>query len=53
MTVYDSTAELPAPATADVILPLSTGSKDKSQMMRFPGETTRKLRLPKVGLFAL
>jgi hypothetical protein len=48
MTVYEATSEFPAPANADVILPLSTGSKEKSQMLRFPGETTRKLSLPKV-----
>ncbi|ORY85397.1 peptide N-acetyl-beta-D-glucosaminyl asparaginase amidase A-domain-containing protein [Leucosporidium creatinivorum] len=47
ITVYEPTDDSPSPATADVILPLSTGSEDKSQMMRFPGETRKKLKLPK------
>lgn len=46
VTFYAPTDQFPEANSADVILPLTTGSAKGSQMLVYPGDTRRTLELP-------
>lgn len=45
-TFFSATHDFPAAEKADLILPLTTGKRRSSQMLSYPGDTRRPLRLP-------
>ncbi|BGP36823.1 hypothetical protein JCM10449v2_000725 [Rhodotorula kratochvilovae] len=45
-TFYVETPDFPAPAAADLIVPLTTGSKNSSQMLVYPGQDSVTPTLP-------
>ncbi|GAA5862864.1 hypothetical protein JCM8547_006573 [Rhodosporidiobolus lusitaniae] len=45
-TFYSPTKDFPARPGADVIIPVSTGSKNGSQMLVYPGDASARIRVP-------
>ncbi|GAA5902623.1 hypothetical protein JCM5296_000725 [Sporobolomyces johnsonii] len=45
-TFYSATEDFPAPASADLIIPLTTGRKKGSQMLMYPGDTSVDVKVP-------
>lgn len=45
-TFYEPTDDFPAPPSVDLILPVTTGSKNGSQMLVYPGDASSNVTIP-------